>query len=94
MHKVRRFSLSCAVESAINGGPFPVTGLGRNIDNKALEKQLIKRVGRPCNNSYLHHEIESIYQCMITMLIAQDSRPVILVVRSDMENRKQHFLLR
>ena len=31
---------------------------------------------------------------MITMLIAQGSRPVISVDWSDMDNRKQHFLLR
>jgi hypothetical protein len=42
----------------------------------------------------LHREIESIYQRMITMLIAQGSRPVILVDWSDMDNRKEHFLLR
>jgi hypothetical protein len=94
MHKVRRLSLPCAVESAMNGGSFSVTGLGRNIDSKALENHRIKRVDRLCNNSYLHCEIESIYQCMITMLIAQDSRSVILVDWSDMDNRKQHFLLR
>jgi hypothetical protein len=83
MHKVRRLSLSCGLESAMNGGSLSVTGLDRNIDNKALEKHRIKRVDRLCNNRYLHCEIDSIYQCMITMLIAQDSRPVILDDWSD-----------
>ena len=38
MHKVRRLSLFAAVESTINGGALSVTGLGRNIDNRAYEK--------------------------------------------------------
>jgi|TARA_R110000868_G_scaffold8038_1_gene41642 hypothetical protein len=45
----------------MNGADLSVTGLGRNIDNKALEKHRIKRVDRLCNNSYLRREIESIY---------------------------------
>jgi hypothetical protein len=94
IHKIRRLSLYCTVQSVMNGADLSVTGLGRNIDNKALEKHRIKRVDRLCNNSYLHREIESIYQRMITMLIAQGSRPVILVDWSDMDNRKEHFLLR
>jgi hypothetical protein len=78
----------------MNGSSFSVTGLGRNIDNKALEKHFIKRVDRLCNNSYSHCKTELIYQCMIKKLIAQDSRSVIWVNWSDIDNLKQHFLLR
>lgn len=61
IHKIRRLSLFCAEQSVMNGADLSVTGLGRNIDNKALEKHRIKRVDRLCNNSYLRREIESIY---------------------------------
>jgi|GEM_PF-4471868 len=39
MHKIRCLSLFPAVESAVNDGSLPITGLGRNIDidNKAKE---------------------------------------------------------
>ena len=94
MHKVRRLSLSNAVEKVMNGGSLSVTSLGRNIDNKAREKHRIKRVDRLCNNIHLHSEIESVYQSMSTMLISPDSRPLILVDWSDLDTRKQHFLLR
>lgn len=42
MHKTRRFSLFAAIESAMYGGSLSITGLGRNITNKAKEKHKIK----------------------------------------------------
>ena len=57
MHKVRRLSLLATVESAVNGASLSVTGLGRNIDNKAKEKHRIKRIDRLCNNINLQSEI-------------------------------------
>ena len=39
MHKIRRLSLFAAIESTINGASLSVTGLGRNISNRALEKR-------------------------------------------------------
>ena len=53
MHKIRRLSLFAAIESTINGGSLSVTGLGRNIDNRAYEKHRIKRVDRLCGNVHL-----------------------------------------
>ncbi len=44
MHKTRRLSLFTAIESSMNGGSISVTGLGRDIDSKAMEKHKIKRV--------------------------------------------------
>lgn len=94
MHKTRRLSLFAAIESAINGGSLSVTGLGRNIDNKAKEKHRIKRVDRLCNNVNLHGEINTIYQQMNALLVSPHSTPIILVDWSDLDERKQHFLLR
>ena len=56
-HKTLRLSLFAAIESSMNGGPLSITGLGRNITNKAKEKHKIKRVDRLCSNSHLHREI-------------------------------------
>ncbi len=94
MHKTRRLSLFAAIESAINGGSLSITGLGRNIDNKAKEKHRIKRVDRLCNNINLHGEINAIYQQMNVLLISPHTTPIILVDWSDLDKRKQHFLLR
>ena len=41
-HKTRRFSLFADIESAMYGGSLSITGLGRNITNKAKEKHKIK----------------------------------------------------
>lgn len=94
MHKTRRLSLFSAIESAINGGSLSVTGLGRNIDSQAKEKHRIKRVDRLCNNINLHGEINTIYKQMNVLLISPHSTPIILVDWSDLDERKQHFLLR
>jgi len=94
MHKTRRLSLFAAVESAVNGGSLSVTGLGRNIDNEAKEKHRIKRVDRLCNNTNLHGEINTIYHQMSASLISANSSPTILVDWSDLDTRKENFLLR
>jgi len=94
MHKVRRLSLFASIESAMDGGSLSVTGLGRNINNHAKEKHRIKRVDRLCNNHHLQRETKLIYARMVKRLVGQNSRPIILVDWSDLDNRKQHFLIR
>ena len=94
MHKVRRLSLFAAIESTLNGGTLSVTGLGRNIDNCAYEKHRIKRVDRLCSNVHLRQEILSVYHRMCAALIHTNKQPIIHVDWSDMDERKQHFLLR
>lgn len=94
MHKVRRLSLFAAIESAVNGGALSVTGLGRNIDNPALEKHRIKRVDRLCSNANLQQEISLIYSQMCAVVVGQNQRPIIHVDWSNMDDRKQHFLIR
>jgi hypothetical protein len=94
MHKIRRLSLFAAIESTINGGALSVTGLGRNIDNRAYEKHRIKRVDRLCSNAHLQNEIPLVYRRMCSSLIGQNKQPIIHVDWSDMDDRKQHFLIR
>lgn len=94
MHKTRRLSLFSAIESAMNGGSLSVTGLGRNINNAAKEKHRIKRVDRLCNNANLHSEIPNIYHRMANIFITSTNQPIILVDWSDLDPRKQNFLIR
>ncbi len=94
MHKMRRLSLFFAIESSMNGGSLSVTGLGRNISSKAKEKHQIKRVDRLCSNPKLHQEIDFIYASMAFLLAGRLHRPVIHIDWSDLDERKQHFLIR
>lgn len=94
MHKTRRLSLFSAIESSMNGGSLSITGLGRNIDSNALEKHKIKRVDRLCNNPNLHRDIEFIYTRMAYLLVDKMEQPIIHIDWSDLDDRKQHFLIR
>lgn len=94
MHKVRRASLNAMLTSLISGSHCSVTGLGRNIDSKTSEKHQIKRSMRLCSNPHLQGEISSIYSIMAMRLIGKQQQPIILVDWSDLDPRKQHFLLR
>lgn len=94
MHKIRRHCFIAAIESAMSGGALSVTGLGRNINNKALEKHKIKRIDRLCSNVKFQREIKSIYYCLCGLLIGRLHRPVIHIDWSDMDDRKGHFLMR
>jgi len=94
MHSVRRKSLNALLHSLILGADLSVTGLGRNIISKTSEKHQIKRSMRLCSNPHLQSEISTIYSLMAQGLIANQSQPIILVDWSDLDPRKQHFLLR
>ena len=37
-HKTLRLSLFAAIESSMNGGSLSITGLGRDIESKAMKK--------------------------------------------------------
>jgi hypothetical protein len=94
MHKVRRKSLTAMVTSLVSGADLQVTSLGRNIDSKTSEKHQIKRSSRLCSNPLLHKDVANIYANLSLRLIAQKKHPVILVDWSDLDPRKEHFLLR
>lgn len=94
MHKMRRVSLNAMVTSLISGAQCSVTGLGRNIDSQTSEKHQIKRSMRLCSNPHLQSEIDTVYSQMAIRLIGLQHQPIILVDWSDLDPRKQHFLLR
>lgn len=94
MHKVRRTSLRAVLTSLLSGSQLSITALGRNIESKTTEKHQIKRSMRLCSNPHLYHEVGAIYSAMATRLIGLQKQPIILVDWSDLDPRKQHFLLR
>ena len=94
MHKVRRASLGAVVTSLISGASLSVTSLGRNIESKTTEKPQIKRSTRLLSNPHLHRELSGIYSKLCHRLVGSRKQPVILVDWSDLDPRKQHFLLR
>jgi len=94
MHTVRRQSLKALVTRLISGSHLSVTSLGRHIGSETTEKHQIKRSTRLCSNPHLHNEITAIYSSVAVRLIDQRAQPVILVDWSDLDPRKQPFLLR
>lgn len=94
MHKIRRESLEANVMSALTGRRLTVTDLGRSIRSETCHKHNIKRADRLLSNSHLHQERIGIYQALCHQLIGSQTRPVVLIDWSDMDEYKQHFLLR
>lgn len=94
MHKIRRQSLQAMLTSLMSGASLTVTSLGRHINSQTSEKHQIKRSTRLCSNPHLQAEMAAIYSHVALRLIGEQQRPVILVDWSDLDPRKQHFLLR
>lgn len=94
MHKIRRTSLFTAIESTISGNSLSVTALGRNSSGKAKEKHRIKRVDRLCSNRHIQNALPRVYEKLISLLVLPGSAPIIHVDWSDMDSRKQNFLIR
>ncbi len=94
MHKVRRASLSAVLTSLLSGSSLAITSLGRNIHSDTTEKHQIKRSMRICSNPNLGGEILTTYSSVANKIVAQQMAPIILIDWSDLDPRKQHFLLR
>lgn len=94
MHKTRRDSLEVNVMAALSGQRLTVTDLGRSIHSQTSHKHNIKRADRLLSNVHLHHETGMIYRALCHQLIGSQRRPIILIDWSDMDEYKQHFVLR
>jgi len=94
MHKMRRDALQTNVLAALTGRSLTVTDLGRSISSNTTQKHAIKRADRLLSNVHLHKECTSIQQALARQLIGSQKRPVILIDWSDLDEYKQHFLLR
>ena len=94
MHKTRRDALEANVLAALIGRRLTVTDLGRSIKSDTSHKHGIKRADRLLSNQHLHNEGIDIYQAISRQWVGALKRPIVLVDWSDMDEYKQHFLLR
>jgi len=93
MHKTRRQALIACLQSLTQGNLCTVTNIGRGIRSNAYEKHRIKRSDRLLSNPNLQRESLSIYAYMCH-LFTTSKNPIISVDWSDLDARKQHFLIR
>lgn len=94
IHKTRRTALEANVMAALTGQRLTVTDLGRSIQSQVSHKHNIKRADRLLSNVHLHQETLSIYRALCHQLVGTQTRPIILIDWSDMDEYKQHFVLR
>jgi hypothetical protein len=94
MHKTRRESLAANVLGALTGRRLTVTDIGRSIQSGTSHKHNIKRADRLLSNAHLHQESMEVSRSLCRLLIGAQARPVLLVDWSDMDEYKQHFVLR
>lgn len=93
MHKTRRNAVAACVQSLAQGNLSTVTNIGRGIQSEAFEKHRIKRSDRVLSNPHFQQESLSLYAHMCR-LFANKGRPIISVDWSDLDGRKQHYLIR
>lgn len=94
MHR-RRLSAVCAVVGgAFRGGKLNVTSLGRSIRGNAKTKHNIKRADRLFSNENLQREGDEVYRQLALVSLRGNKRPIILVDWSDIDARREFFLLR
>lgn len=94
MHKTRRASLAANVMAVLIGRRLTVTDMGRSIRSGTSHKHNIKRTDRLLSNAHLHGEGIAVYRSLCQLLIGAQTRPVVLIDWSDMDEYKQHFVLR
>jgi len=94
VHKARRNALEANVLAALTGRRLTVTDLGRAIKSNTSHKHGIKRADRLLSNPHLHNECMGIYHILGSQIIGAQKHPVVLVDWSDLDEYKDHFLLR
>lgn len=94
VHQTRRTALEVNVMAVLTGQRLTVTDLGRSIQSQTSHKHNIKRADRLLSNPHLHQERMGICRALCHQLIGSQTRPIVLIDWSDMDEYKQHFLLR
>jgi hypothetical protein len=94
MHRRRLSALGAIVGGAFRGGKLNVTSLGRSIRGNAKTKHSIKRADRLLSNDNLQREGGEVYRQLALMSLRGNKRPIILVDWSDIDARREFFLLR
>ena len=94
IHLVRLRALFAAVETACEGAPLTLTGLGRWLRSPAKVKHSIKRMDRLLSNAHLHRERLEVYAAQALLVLGGCQQPVIVVDWSDLSHDRQWQLLR
>lgn len=94
MHKTRRLSLEAAIGGALKGQRLTVTDIGRSIQSQTSHKHNIKRADRLLSNAHVQRESREVYRGLCQLLIGLQTRPVIVIDWSDLDEYEQHFVLR
>jgi hypothetical protein len=94
MHRRRLSALSAVVSGACRGGRLSVTGLGRSICSGAKTKHNIKRADRLFSNTHLQSERVEVYTRLSHQVLGAIKQPTIIVDWSDIDGRREFFLLR
>jgi len=94
MHKTRRDSLEANVMASLIGQRLTVTDIGRSIQSDTSHKHNIKRADRLLSNPHLQREGIKTYRNLGQQFIGSRTHVIILIDWSDMDDHKQHFLLR
>ena len=94
MHRRRLSALGAVVGGALRGGKLNVTALGRSIQSRAKTKHNIKRADRLFSNRHLQSEQITIYTQLTRQALGGATQPVIIVDWSDIDARREFFLLR
>jgi Transposase DDE domain len=79
IHKARLQALLSAVQSLFVGGRLTVTALGKSLPGPTLTKHSIKRIDRLAGNRHLHQELPLLFAALVTRLIGNSPRPLILI---------------
>jgi hypothetical protein len=94
MHPARRTALGAVVGGAVRGGRLNVTSVGRFIKSNAKVKHNIKRADRLLSNARLQSEQVDVYRQIAREVVGANPSPIILVDWSDVDARRESFLLR
>jgi len=79
---------------ALSGTRLTVTDSGRSIRSPVKPKHCIKRAGRLLSNPRLHPEREPVHAELTRLFVGSQTRPIIIVDWSDLDDCQRHHLLR
>lgn len=92
MHLKRLTTLKALVITVLLNKKLSVTGLGRTMGGKALERSNIRRSDRFIGNLKLYEERDGIYTVIARLVVGDKKRPWIIVDWSQVPNTNNYVL--
>lgn len=93
-HERRMDAVISMVNALLRGRVLTVTGLGRALRCDIAPKHQIKKADRLIGNPYLHSERRAFYKAIISLVIGNVKRPIVLVDWSDVSDDQAFQKLR